>query len=167
MTSPAGAEARQTDANEVGLLAGASLTPAQYRSFKDWHSRCSLAHMFSRDAFHWFAARVSAILGTPWSFLFAVGTILVWLATGPLFHFSDTWQLIVNTGTTVITFLMVFLIQNTQNRDAKAIHLKLDELIRTNRRARDELIDLELLSEGELDHIQQDFHRSRETKTNR
>jgi low affinity Fe/Cu permease len=119
------------------------------------------------DYFHRFATRISAILGTPWAFLMAVGTIVVWLATGPLFHFSDTWQLVINTGTTIVTFVMVFLIQNTQNRDARALHLKLDELIHANRRARDELMELELLSEGELDRIQEDFHRVRTARATR
>src|SRR2546430_14300656 len=83
-----------------------------------------------RDAFRVFGRRSSIMLGSAWAFAGAVLVILVWLLTGPTFHFSDTWQLIINTATTVITFLMVFLIQNTQNRDAKAVHLKLDELIR-------------------------------------
>src|SRR4051794_20355862 len=82
------------------------------------------------ERFHRFASRVAAIAGNAWTFLAAVAIILVWLLTGPVFGFSDTWQLIINTGTTIITFLMVFLIQNAQNRDAKAIHLKLDELLR-------------------------------------
>src|SRR5438128_12136645 len=86
-----------------------------------------------RDAFRVFANRSSVMLGSAWAFTGAVLVILVWILTGPTFHFSDTWQLIINTATTVITFLMVFLIQNTQNRDAKAMHLKLDELIRAIR----------------------------------
>src|SRR5881392_4024703 len=94
------------------------------------------------DAFRVFARRSSVILGSVWSFAGAVLVILVWLITGPTFHFSDTWQLIINTATTVITFLMVFLIQNTQNRDAKAVHLKLDEVIRALKHARNELVDL-------------------------
>src|SRR5262249_60329271 len=88
------------------------------------------------DAFRVFANRSAVLLGSAWSFGGAVLVILVWLITGPAFHFSDTWQLIINTATTVITFLMVFLIQNTQNRDAKAMHLKLDELIRAIKNAR-------------------------------
>ncbi len=82
------------------------------------------------DAFYFFARRAAIVLGSAWAFVGALFVILVWLITGPTFHFSDTWQLIINTATTIITFLMVFLIQNTQNRDAKAVHLKLDELIR-------------------------------------
>src|SRR6266478_7810425 len=109
-----------------------------------------------RDAFRVFAHRSSAMLGSAWAFTGAVLVILVWLLTGPMFHFSDTWQLIINTATTVITFLMVFLIQNTQNRDAKAMHLKLDEIIRAIKDARDELVDLEDLSDEDLkklDHL--------------
>ncbi len=102
------------------------------------------------DAFRIFARRSSVILGSAWAFAGAVLVILVWLLTGPTFHFSDTWQLIINTATTIITFLMVFLIQNTQNRDAKAVHLKLDELIRAIKDARNELVDLEDLSDEEL-----------------
>jgi low affinity Fe/Cu permease len=95
------------------------------------------------DAFRVFARRCSVMLGSAWAFGGAVLVILVWLVTGPTFHFSDTWQLIINTATTVVTFLMVFLIQNTQNRDAKAMHLKLDELIRAMKGARNKLVDLE------------------------
>ncbi len=115
-----------------------------------------------RDYFHSFASRVSTVLGTPWAFLLALGTILTWVFTGPLFHFSDTWQLVINTGTTIVTFLMVFLIQNTQNRDAKAIHLKLDELIRSSHRARNELIELEGLSEQELERLHAEFQLARD-----
>ena len=86
---------------------------------------------------------------------------MVWALTGPTFHFSDTWQLIINTGTTIVTFLMVFLIQNTQNRDAKAVHLKLDELIRALKGARNKLVDLEELSDDELNNLEQQFTRIR------
>jgi low affinity Fe/Cu permease len=99
------------------------------------------------------------ILGSAWSFAAAVLIIILWLVTGPAFHFSDTWQLIINTATTVVTFLMVFLIQNTQNRDAKAVHLKLDEIIRAVKGARNELVDLEDLSEDELKRLEEEFHR--------
>ena len=95
-----------------------------------------------RDAFRVFARRSSEVLGTAWAFIGAIVIIAVWALTGPAFHFSDTWQLIINTGTTIVTFLMVFLIQNTQNRDAKAVHLKLDEIIRALKGARNELLDL-------------------------
>jgi len=113
------------------------------------------------DAFRIFARRSSVILGSAWAFAGAVLVILVWLLTGPTFHFSDTWQLIINTATTIITFLMVFLIQNTQNRDAKAVHLKLDELIRAIKDARNELVDLEDLSDEELKKLEEQFRRTR------
>jgi low affinity Fe/Cu permease len=113
------------------------------------------------DAFRVFARRSSVMLGSAWAFAAAVLVILVWLLTGPMFHFSDTWQLIINTATTVVTFLMVFLIQNTQNRDAKAMHLKLDELIRAVKDARNELVDLENLSDEELEKLEDQFRRMR------
>lgn len=112
-----------------------------------------------RNAFRVFARRSSTILGSAWAFIVAITVIVVWAATGPMFHFSDTWQLIINTGTTIVTFLMVFLIQNTQNRDAKAVHLKLDELIRALQGARNNLVDLEKLSDEELERLEQEFGR--------
>ena len=115
------------------------------------------------DAFRVFARRSSVMLGSAWAFGGAVLVILVWLITGPAFHFSDTWQLIINTATTVVTFLMVFLIQNTQNRDAKAMHLKLDELIRAIKGARNRLVDLEGLSDEELSKLEKQFQRLRKT----
>jgi low affinity Fe/Cu permease len=115
-----------------------------------------------RDLFHKIAQRVSNLVGSAWAFTTAMLIIVVWAATGPLFGFSDTWQLVINTGTTIITFLMVFLIQNTQNRDAKVIHLKPDELIRVTKRARNHLVDLEDLEEEELDRLEQEFQRLRE-----
>src|SRR5436190_12534904 len=113
------------------------------------------------DAFRVFARRSSVMLGSAWAFAGAMLVILVWLLTGPTFHFSDTWQLIINTGTTIVTFLMVFLIQNTQNRDAKAMHLKLDEIIRALKKARNEMVDLEDLSDEELDRLEDQFRRLR------
>ncbi|MET0516069.1 MAG: low affinity iron permease family protein [Nitrospiraceae bacterium] len=113
------------------------------------------------DAFHNFAKQLAADVGSPWVFLAALLVVVVWSATGPLFRYSDTWQLVINTGTTIVTFLMVFLIQNTQNRDAKAIHLKLDELIRSVKGARNTLIDLEEMSEEELDNLQRQFVKLR------
>jgi low affinity Fe/Cu permease len=113
------------------------------------------------DAFRVFAQRASVLLGSAWAFCGAVLVIVVWLVTGPTFHFSDTWQLIINTATTVVTFLMVFLIQNTQNRDAKAMHLKLDELIRALKGARNQLVDLENLSDDDLKKLEEQFRRLR------
>ncbi len=118
------------------------------------------------DSFHKFAHRASEIVGTPWAFFIAVVTIVVWVAAGPIFRFSDSWQLVINTSTTIVTFLMVFLIQNSQNRDAKAIHLKLDELIRTIKGARNLLIDLENVPEAELRSFQEEFKKFRQGKSN-
>jgi low affinity Fe/Cu permease len=103
------------------------------------------------------ASATSNATGTPWAFLIAVGIIATWGVTGPLFGFSDTWQLVINTGTTIVTFLMVFLIQNTQNRDAKALHLKLDELLRAMDAARNDLIDIEEDSTEELEDLQKTY----------
>src|SRR5207244_12011348 len=113
------------------------------------------------DAFRVFARHSAIALGSAWAFAGAVLVILVWVLTGPMFHFSDTWQLIINTGTTIVTFLMVFLIQNTQNRDAKAMHLKLDEVIRALKNARNELVDLEDLSDEDLKRLEEQFRRLR------
>src|SRR5262245_8524618 len=101
----------------------------------------------------------ACVLGTPWAFLLACATIVIWAVTGPIFGYSDTWQLIINTGTTIITFLMVFLVQNTQNRDARALHLKLDELLRSSKPARNRLIDLENCTDEEIDELEKQFHR--------
>ena len=114
-----------------------------------------------RDIFRRFARKSSEVLGTAWAFIGALIIIAVWGLTGPVFHYSDTWQLIINTGTTIVTFLMVFLIQNTQNRDAKAMHLKLDELIRAIKGARNRLVDLEKLSDEELKKLEEQFTRLR------
>ena len=114
------------------------------------------------DAFRVFARRSSSVLGSAWAFAIAVLIIAVWALTGPTFHFSDTWQLIINTGTTIVTFLMVFLIQNTQNRDAKAVHLKLDEMIRALKGARNQLVNLENLSDEDLKELETQFKRVRE-----
>jgi len=113
------------------------------------------------DAFRLFAKNSSRMLGSAWAFATAILIILIWGLTGPMFHYSDTWQLIINTGTTIVTFLMVFLIQNTQNRDAKAVHLKLDELIRALKNARNELIDLEKLTDEDLTNLEKQFARVR------
>ncbi len=106
------------------------------------------------------AKSVSRMCGHPAAFSVAVGALLIWGISGPMFGFSDTWQLIINTGTTIVTFLMVFLIQNTQNRDSEALHVKLDELIRANKGAHNALLDLEELEEEELDRIRGDAMRS-------
>lgn len=114
------------------------------------------------DRFAQFAANASSWLGSKWAFLAAVSIIVFWSLTGPIFHYSDTWQLIINTGTTIVTFLMVFLIQNTQNRDARAINLKLNELIRAIDQARDQMIDIEKLTDLELDELQAKYQKIRE-----
>jgi len=114
------------------------------------------------DAFRVFARRTSNVLGSAWAFVLALAVIVIWGVTGPTFHYSDTWQLIINTGTTIVTFLMVFLIQNTQNRDAKAVHLKLDEIIRALKGARNELVDLEKLSDEDLAALEKQFERVRQ-----
>lgn len=104
-----------------------------------------------------FARWVAAVTGRPLVFILAVSLIIVWGATGPLFGFSNTWQLAINTGTTIVTVLMVFLIQNTQNRDTEALQIKLDELIRAVKGARNEVLDLETMEESELDKIRQEY----------
>ena len=116
------------------------------------------------EAFHQFAKRSSLLMGAPAMFLLAVAVIVVWALTGPLFHYSDSWQLVINTGTTIVTFLMVFLIQNTQNRDAKAMHLKLDELIRAVSAARNNMVQLEQLSDEQIASLEEEFRKLREKK---
>src|SRR4249920_1446257 len=114
-------------------------------------------HQSSVGWFTRFSKSTSRLAGKPITFIAAVGVIVVWAVSGPMFGFSDTWQLVINTGTTIITFLMVFLIQNTQNRDAEAIHIKLDELIRTIEGAHNVLLDLEELDEAELLKIRANY----------
>jgi low affinity Fe/Cu permease len=113
------------------------------------------------DRFGRFAAGASFWLGSKWAFLCAGLVISAWVISGPVFHYSDTWQLVINTGTTIVTFLMVFLIQNTQNRDARAINLKLDELIRAIDKARDQMMNIEKLSDVELDVLDEQFKEMR------
>lgn len=113
----------------------------------------------SRSWFTRFARVTSRAAGRPAAFMLAVAVVLAWLITGPLFGFSDTWQLVINTGTTIITFLMVFLIQNTQYRDAEAVQVKLDELLRATAGAHNALLDLEELGQLELDRIREDYAR--------
>jgi len=113
----------------------------------------------------WFrllACQVANAVGTHWAFVIAVAVVGVWAVTGPLFHYSDSWQLVINTGTTIVTFLMVFLIQATQNRDGKAIQLKLDELIRAQRSARNVFADLEHATEDELKQFEAEFKALRQ-----
>lgn len=119
------------------------------------------------EVFRRFSNATSAAVGSSWAFIIAVLVIVVWAITGPLFRFSDTWQLVINTGTTIVTFLMVFLIQNTQNRDAKALHLKLDELLRAVEGAHTAMVDLEDLSDEELGRLQEAFSRLREREKER
>jgi low affinity Fe/Cu permease len=110
-----------------------------------------------KEFFRRFAKLVAAAIGSPYAFVFALVMILVWGLLGPVFKFSDTWQLVINTTTTIVTFLVVFMIQNTQNRDSKALHLKLDELIRSIKGARNGLIDSEDLGDEEIERLEKEF----------
>ena len=142
-------------------MPGNARTP--FREAREQVAKISTMNLwFSR-----FAGWTAQIVGHPYMFLFAVAVIIIWAITGPYFHYSNTWQLIINTGTTIITFLVVFLIQNTQNRDAKAMHLKLDELIRAIEGARDRLVDLEKLSDEELKQLEEQFTRLRNKASER
>ena len=116
----------------------------------------------TRDWFGQFSNTCSSLVGSRWAFIAALAIIVVWGVSGPLYHYSDTWQLVINTGTTIITFIMVFLIQNTQNRDAKAINLKLNEIIRSIGKAQNDLIDVEKLSDEELDRLAAQYERIRQ-----
>jgi low affinity Fe/Cu permease len=115
-----------------------------------------------RDGFRAVAHATACAIGSPYAFAIAVLAIVLWAVCGPAFHYSDTWQLIINTGTTVVTFLVVFMIQNTQNRDSRAIHLKLDELIRAVDAARNRLVDIEDVSDEELAQLASEFRRLRD-----
>lgn len=115
--------------------------------------------MKANEFFRRFAHVTAEKVGSYWSFGIAIILVIGWIATGPFFNYSDTWQLVINTTTTIITFLMVFIIQNSQNRDGKAMQLKLDELIRSQNKARNRLIDLEELSDEELARLQEEFRR--------
>ena len=115
----------------------------------------------TKDCFQAFATRCAQVAGSRLTFLTAVLLIIVWAVTGPFFHYSDAWQLVVNTATTIITFLMVFLIQNAQNRDSHALHLKLDEIIRSLRGANNKMIDIEKLSDEELTLLATEYERIR------
>lgn len=120
-----------------------------------------------RQIFRRFAGRVSDWVGSPAAFVIGLTLIVVWGLTGPLFNYSDTWQLVINTATTIVTFLMVFLIQNTQNRDARAIHLKLDELLRGVQGARTAMVALENCTDEELAEFHEEFERLRRRLTRR
>ncbi|HUX43496.1 MAG TPA: low affinity iron permease family protein [Terracidiphilus sp.] len=120
-----------------------------------------IAPLTSNERFGRFASTTSFWMGSKWAFAAAGSVIAVWICTGPVFHYSDTWQLVINTGTTIVTFLMVFLIQNTQNRDARAINLKLDELIHSIGKARDQMINIEQLSDMDLDALSAKFDKIR------
>ncbi len=113
--------------------------------------------MNSRLGYSKFANQIARLSGRPKTFTLAAAVIVVWMVTGPLFGFSDTWQLVINTGTTIVTFLMVFLIQNTQNRDSEALQIKMDELIRATKGAHNALLDLEELEQGELDEFRRRY----------
>src|SRR6476646_11663840 len=113
------------------------------------------------DLFGKGATRTACLVGSPAAFLLAIVGVLLWGVTGPYFHYSDTWQLVINTTTTIVTFLIVFLIQNTQNRDARAIHLKLDEIIRSIHPAHNEMIDIEKLSDEELERLSKHYEQIR------
>jgi low affinity Fe/Cu permease len=121
----------------------------------------------THDSFRKFARKISDVVGAPFAFVLALTVIGVWIVSGPIFHFSDTWQLVINTATTIVTFLMVFLIQNSQNRDARVFHLKLDELIKGVRGARTELVDLEELTDEELETMQKEFRLLHERLTHK
>lgn len=120
-----------------------------------------------RETFRKIAHRTSDIVGSPWAFIIAIVVVVAWAISGPFLGYSVTWQLIINTATTISTFLMVFLIQNTQNRDGRAVHLKLDELIKASRAARDSLIDLEDVTDEELDRLQAEFIKLRTKREGR
>lgn len=123
---------------------------------------CTQQQSWKKRLLYWFtefAGRSALVIGSASAFVVATLSVIIWAATGPLFHYSDTWQLIINTGTTLVTFLAVFLIQHSQNRDGKAIQLKLDELIRSTQQARNKLIDLEHCTDEEIERLQKEFAR--------
>jgi low affinity Fe/Cu permease len=148
--------ARQANVAQPGHSAHSQSTPEQTAHFLEARKQVAQTNTVNL----WFsrvASRTAQLVGHPYMFLAAVVVLVAWAVSGPFFHFSDTWQLIINTGTTIITFLVVFLIQNTQNRDAKALHLKLDELIRSHQPARNDMIDIEKLSDEELDELEKRY----------
>jgi low affinity Fe/Cu permease len=117
---------------------------------------------YAAAGFSRFATRAAAVVGSPGAFIFGMATVVAWLVVGPRFHFSDAWQLVMNSWSNILTFLIVFLIQNTQNRDSKAINLKLDEVIRASHHAENELIDIEKLSDGDLEELEKRYERIRQ-----
>jgi low affinity Fe/Cu permease len=138
-------------------------TDADFIKSKPYRRHMARAHGLAtgrraRSLFQSFAQNTSAAVGRPWAFSGAVFIVFAWAATGPLFHYSDTWQLVINTGTTIITFLMVFLIQNAQNRDSTAMRLKLDELILATRTAHNLFVDIENLDDDQLQQMEQELH---------
>jgi low affinity Fe/Cu permease len=151
-----------------GLVRTAKVTvKVTQESAEDLLNAKSTSLTTGSERFGKFAARSSYYLGSRWSFVAAIGVIVVWGLTGPIYHYSDTWQLIINTGTTIVTFLMVFLIQNTQNRDARAIHLKLNELIHAVDKAKNQLIDVENLSDLELEELTKTYEQIRASAQDR
>lgn len=131
------------------------------------NSVASATNRSLKEAFRRFAQRASETVGSPWMFILAMLVVIAWAVTGPLFNFSNTWQLVINTGTTIVTFLMVFMIQNTQNRDAHAMHLKLDELLRAMHEARNDLINLEHCTDEQLAQYESEFRRLKEGRERR
>jgi low affinity Fe/Cu permease len=131
------------------------------------HSNGKHARRGRREIFRRFSNATAGAVGSPFAFFIALVTVVVWACLGPHYHYSDTWQLVINTGTTIVTFLMVFLIQNTQNRDAKAIHLKLDELIRGSKGARNKLVDLEECTDEEIAQLEDEFREFRKRRADR
>jgi low affinity Fe/Cu permease len=117
---------------------------------------------YQSTGFTRFATHAAAMVGSPAAFIFAIATVIAWLVFGPRFHYSDAWQLVMNSWTNIVTFLIVFLIQNTQNRDSKAINLKLDEMIRASHHAENELIDIEKLSDRDLEQLEKRYERIRQ-----
>lgn len=115
--------------------------------------------MKSKDFFHFFCKKSSQLIGNPYSFIVAVLLIIGWIVSGPFFKFSDTWQLVINTGTIIVTFLIVFLIQNTQNRDSQAIQIKLDELIRIHKLANNSIMNLGILTDEQLKELEEKYRQ--------
>lgn len=119
------------------------------------------------DRFTRFSVQCSRCFGSRWAFIVSIAAIALWALTGPFFRYSDTWQMVINTGTTIITFLMVFIIQNTQNRDARAIHLKLNELIHAIDKAKNRMIDVENLADCELEELSKTYEKIRQSAQDR